>query len=286
MRIILSIFIPILAMLLASPLAAAEKSYNDRMAALEKEAESGNVEAQCQYADELTWTFLNTRKALEWYNKAAEAGNAYAKIGAASLELAGMKDGSPQQAKFKEEKCPKLKPVIEELQKRDTPEAAYYLWDVYINGICEPVDAKKANEYLVKAADGGMDKAQCMLGRAYLHSEKDSPKALKMFEKAYKGGMPAAALDLATCYFSGIGTEKSDAEAMKVVDSLVAQNIPAMNAMLGFFFYRGVNNFPKDMERGKSLLEKASKEGVEKAAEFLKKIASGKTSEKVKGKPE
>lgn len=246
-------------------------SYMDNLARFEKEAASGDDMALYKYAEEIAWQGTNRKKALELYAKAAMAGNLYARVGEVSLALAGMKDES-QEKEYCKKVFPELKELIDKLQKENSAQAAYNLWDVYANGLCVKKDEKKGEEYLKKAAEAGINKAEYLLAQNFLENAETAPKGIKLLEKAFGAGLPTAGIQLASCYFGGKGTEKSEKEAMKIVDQLMAASIPTVDAQLGYSFYRGQMDFPQDKELGLKLLRKSAGAGVAAAQEFLKKI--------------
>lgn len=251
--------------------ALAAASDDSELEALKKKAESGDAQAKYLYADELAWTGIEMKKAMEWYEKAAEQGNPYAKIALASLRLAKVKPASPEGKNLADKICPPLRPVIEQLEKEDGAEAAYSLGDVYANGVCVKEDEKKGRKYFEKAAEAGQDKASMFLADMLIDDPATAAKGMDLLHKAFDKGQGAAGFKLAMYYFAGKGTEKSDSRAMKIVDKIANGNDSISKARLGYAFYRGKWGFPKNEALGKKLLGQAADNGVAMAQKFLEK---------------
>jgi len=101
----------------------------------------------------------------------------------------------------------KLKP------KADTGdrEAAYWLGEMYEEGLGVKRDLQKAIAYYRTAAKAGWSKAKLRLGEIYLQGTEelqDFTKAHKWLERAAYDGIPRAQRDLAKLYADGWGGDK------------------------------------------------------------------------------
>ena len=212
---------------------------------MQQEAEKGNATAQYN----LGRMYQNgagvpndTKKALEWYSKAAAQGNANAQYNLGVMYQNG--DGVEKDMKRGVE-------LISQAAEQGFAWAQYTLGVIYQNGEGVPVDRKKAVEWYSKAAEKGNPKALFTLGLIYENDEQDDKKvseaymqadeqgyvidqyhhqwkrqpgdgipadkkkALEFYKQAADHGYVAAQLYLGWLYFGGIGTEKSDKEAYK-----------------------------------------------------------------------
>ncbi len=148
-------------------------------------------------------------------------------------------------------------------------------------------DAKSA-EWLGKAAEGGLAKAQCVLGILYHDGKgiaKDENLALKWLERAAEAGNTTAqcklgedhywdvtdslaplwfgkAADhgdargiswLADCFENGFGVEKDLSKAIELRSRAADMGFPEAQAFLGENYLRG-EGVPEDEERGRALL--------------------------------
>lgn len=101
----------------------------------------------------------------------------------------------------------KLKPKADSGDR----EAAYWLGQMYEDGLGVKRDLKKAVTYYRTAAKAGWSKAKLRLGEIYLQGTEelqDFAKAHKWLERAAYDGLPKAQRDLAKLYADGWGDNK------------------------------------------------------------------------------
>lgn len=128
--------------------------------------------------------------AIEWWEKAAQAGNGRSATSLGLLHL-----------------------------QKDIPGAGS-------NGVLD-YDAVRALEYFKMGHENGDMKAGRHVGLCYrdgIGTEKDAAKAYEWFEKAAERGDSSAALYLADCKLKGEGTEQDIPDAIKRYEALVECN--------------------------------------------------------------
>jgi len=189
-------------------------------------AEQGNADAQGNLAfvyeslGRLTKIYFNgnvflasgaqndIKKAVEWYRKAAEQGDAGAQFRLGMAYLHG--DGVEKDEKE----------ALHWLRKaaQNDPQLQYSLGEVYYNGDGITKDDKEAVKWYRKAAEQGDKGAQYILGKAYHKGEgigKDDKEAVRWYRKAADQGNPVAQYFLGEAYHKGEGVGKDDKEAVK-----------------------------------------------------------------------
>ena len=167
----------------------------DGMFSLGQSYESGEGAAQ------------NYEKAIEWYRKAAEAGNATAmdRIGYLYEHGKGMTEDDGQ--------------AFEWFQKAATRGSALGMFNLgylYDAGKGVAKDSAQAMAWYRKAADAGDAAAMNNIGAMYQNGEsveKDFAKALDWYRKAAAGGDPTAMRNLGWMYEhgDGVGTDRDQA---------------------------------------------------------------------------
>ena len=97
--------------------------------------------------------------------------------------------------------------------------AQYEVGRLYANGEGVKKDEKLAAEWFQVAANGGLAKAQSMIGGAHLNGKlslkKNAVEAVKWLRRAAEQGDVGAQVNIAYCYDQGIGLVKNPAEAYK-----------------------------------------------------------------------
>ncbi len=98
--------------------------------------------------------------------------------------------------------------LVRQAAERDYLAAAYYLGQVYRQGLYEPSNPQAAFEWHLKAARGGHPDAQAVVGHLYRFGtgvEKDMTEAVRWFGKAVDQGNVGAMTDLGGLYLTGDG---------------------------------------------------------------------------------
>ncbi len=174
------------------------------------EAEKGSGNAMLtlgRFYEQGVGVSRNYTKALEWYEKAAKAGQpeGYYNLGVC-CEIGMGTAADAAKALQNYQKAADMGFAL----------AMYKLSTLYISGTGTAKDAAKGTAYLEKAADTGMAAAANDLGGIYLAGllgrKKDEKKALAMFMRAADLGNLEAIKNIAVMHKDGIGT-KADPEA-------------------------------------------------------------------------
>jgi len=152
----------------------------------------------------------NQIKAVEWYRKAAEMGNAKAQnnLGICYATGEGVKKDLVKAVEW----------YTKAVEQGDVI-AQSNLGECYFNGEGVEKDLKKAVEWYTKAAELGNANAQFNLGRCYFNGEgveKDLKIAVGWYTKAAEQGYAMAACDLGFCYYEGEGVIKDVEKAREI----------------------------------------------------------------------
>ena len=248
------------------------------------------------------YTDPDLKKAMEWYYKASDLGDAEA-----SFQIAGvlfMKDTewyNPASGRK----------YIEKAAESGFPEAEHQLGLMYVyggNGFKK--DPVKGKAYLVKACEDGVQNAQvdyanmcfegtllprdlaesakwftaaaegfsgtamyalgCMYANG-LYYDTDERKAFDYFTQAAEGGEVNAQYALACFYYEGRGTEKDTRKAAVWFQESADQGHPGSMAFLGMFKVTG-RDVEQDVEGGLALLKQAADGGYYEAQFYLGKL--------------
>ena len=244
-----------------------ELSSTHPIAKLQKDAESGNAEAQSNLGDMYRsgeGVPKDTVKAVEWYQKAAAQGDAQAQksLGFMYDNGVGVLEDDVK--------------AIEWYQKaaaQGHSEALFYLGWMYRNGEGVPKDVVKAFEWWQKAAAQGYSEAQVKLGEMYADGEgmpKNSVKAHEWFQKAAKRGYDNiyGLSDLGYRYYQGNGVPKDAVIAVEWFQKAAAQGYPDAQYSLGIMYSHG-EGVPKDAVKAVEWYQKAAEQGHAEAQNYL-----------------
>ncbi len=152
-------------------------------------------------------------------------------------------------------------------------EAYYYIGSLYFAAMGVERDYKKAEKYLLKAAEQNNVMAEAMLMTLYSRGgdgiPRDTGKALYWAEKAAAGGNAQAQLYLGIAYRDGLGVDIDYGKAQRYIELAAEQlNDPLWWGELGALYlniegkYTGV---VIDKEKGFRLLKKAADSGIAEA---------------------
>lgn len=174
---------------------------------------NGDREAHFGYAVKLLegrHVEKNHEKAKELLKIAADGGHATAAFNYAQLLI----DERPTSAGARE-----ALPYFKQAASRRVADAYYALAQLYRSGVIKGYpENDKAQEWLLKAAQSGVDTAQVELGIWLANGTggtKDEKAAFAWMSRAANGGNVIARNRLAKMYAQGIGTEPDGAEAVK-----------------------------------------------------------------------
>ncbi|MBP5419901.1 MAG: SEL1-like repeat protein [Bacteroidales bacterium] len=165
-----------------------------------KAAEQGDARAQCN----LGYCYENGRgveqdyqKAVEWYTKAAEQGYASAQNNLRCCYVLWLGVEKDNKKAFE---------WITKTAEQGYASAQFNLGYCYDRGLGVENDYQKAVEWYTKAAEQGYADAQLKLGVCYELSrgvERDYQKAVALFKKAAEQGYARAQYKLGECYYLG-----------------------------------------------------------------------------------
>jgi TPR repeat protein len=106
--------------------------------------------------------------------------------------------------------------IIEPAAEKGNVEAAYWLGQMYENGLGVKMDPDTALTWYRKAAEGGWSDAKFKLGEIYFTGTEelqDFKKARRWLEQAARDGNSRAQLDLGRLYANGWGGDKDEIQA-------------------------------------------------------------------------
>lgn len=151
----------------------------------------------------------NLIKALEWYQKAADADLAegYYNVGVA-YEIGLGNSGN----------LPRAVQNFEKAVQKNLPQAMEKMADLYFGGIGVKQDNAKGIQYLTRAANAGSSQAANTLGVIYLNGlagqKKDAGKSLSWLTKSADSGNLEAMKNLAVVYKDGLGRKADPTKAL------------------------------------------------------------------------
>ena len=217
----------------------ADQAAEENLAQLKMVAESGDANAQY----DLAWMYdtggdnkilaKDTRKAAEWYEKAAVQGHVKAQAGLGMLYVNG--DGVPKD-------YVKAVDWLQKASAQGNADAQLNLGWLYRDGKGIPKDPAKALEWWQNAAERGFAHAQFTLGAIYNRGEgvpRDVAKALELWEKAVMQGYPDAQLNLGSMYYFGEGVPKDAVKATGLWQKAAAHANTDAQYNLALAYYLG-----------------------------------------------
>lgn len=201
-------------------------------------------------------------KALQWYYKAAEVGdaNALCNIGIYHLFGYGIE---------KDEKT-----AVEWFMKaavKGQAVARYNLAYCYLSGLGVTQNFKAAEQWFLKAAEQGMSLAEYMVGYNYLTGEyfkKNIKKAVYWLTKAAEKNQPNAQTALGKMHMEGEGVKVDYAKAKTLLEKAVKQGDAFAYYHLGCIYSAGLS-VQQDDEKAVSLWKIAAEHGVAQAQHDL-----------------
>lgn len=175
----------------------------------------------------------DTRKAAEWYEKAALQGHAKAQSGLGMLYING--DGVPTDYVM----------GVEWLQKaadQGDADALLQLGWLYRDGKGIPDDPAKALKWWQNAAEREFAHAQFTLGLIYNKGEivpRNIAKTVELWKKASMQGYPAAQFNLGSMYYFGEGVPKDATKAVELWEKAGAHGNTDAQFNLALAYYLG-----------------------------------------------
>jgi TPR repeat protein len=224
----------------------------------QKAADQGNAWAQASlgamYFNGGQGVPKDGRKAVEWWRKAADQGNAWAQNKLGDLYENGR--GVPQDNRQ----------AVEWHQKAAEQGHAgsqYNLGLMYADGRGVPKDDHKAAEWWQKAATQSNTEAQYNLGRMYADGRgvpRDDRKAVEWWQKAADQGNAEAQNNLGAMYQNERGVPKDDRKAVEWYQKAADQGNAFAQCNLGFMYAEG-RGVPKNDRQAVEWWQKAAAQG-------------------------
>jgi uncharacterized protein len=273
-----------------------DRGQNDEaLKTLQHAADAGSSEAQHRlgviFAEGLSGTPRNDKRAAELFEKAAKAGHHRAQVNLGLLYLRGQ--GVPRD-------LVQARAWLEKGAAGDDPQALYTLAramelsegnavadpvraaDLYrraaekgnalaalryglalSDGIGVKADPAAAQRWLLQAQESGVPEAALALAdmtarlppsRDKAEREKVVQLAVSWYESAARAGVPSAQFKLANAYFAGAGVARDPAQALSWYLRAAKQGLPEAEFALGIMLIGGVSGTPDPVEGYKWLL--------------------------------
>ena len=192
-------------------------------------------------------------KAVDWYRKAAEQGNAAAQnhLGECYYYGRGVTQDYTQAVVW-----------YRKAAEQGDAAAQNNLGSCYYTGLGIKKNYKQAVHWYRKAAEQGYAAAQYNLGHFYCDGEgvKNYKRAVRWYRKAAEQGYAAAQSDLGLCYAKGIGVTIDDTQAVYWYRQAAEQGYAAAQNGLGNHYYCGLG-VTQDYAQAVSWYRKAAEQG-------------------------
>jgi TPR repeat protein len=231
-------------------------------------AHGGNAEAQNYLGfmynmGEIYGGKRDSKRAAEWYQKAASQGLAVAQCNLGKMYWLGEIGGKPDlgQAAI----------WIQKAADQGYAKAQYYLGEMYRRGqIDGGRNLGQAAIWIQKAADQGYAKAQYYLGEMYQRGDIDGQPDLKnavlCYKKAADQGYAAAQLSMGLMYARGqIGGKPDLGQAVIWIQKAADQGLAAAQCTLGGMYRRGEIGGKPDLGQAALWFKKAADLGYAQA---------------------
>ena len=224
-------------------------------AAFENYLESANAGLYAAMAElaNCFGTAPNTQKALEWAQKAANAGNSHGMV-----ILAWLYRDAPSIQDYGQ-----MRYWLEKSAERGDPNAQCDLGVMYTKGHGVRQDYTKAKELFEKAADKGNETALFNLGCMYdtgTGVTQNYAKAAELYQQAADRGNPFAMGNLGTFYKIGRGVPQNAAKAAELYQQASDRNNAVATCNLASLYEKG-NGVPQDNAKAFALYKKAESMG-------------------------
>lgn len=110
-------------------------------------------------------------------------------------------------------------------------------------GIRDPIDYSKAFNLFREAADNGKGDPEAMVNEGILHfwglgTEENPERAVELFKAAAERGNNPAKVNLALCYFSGIGVKRNLVQVFNILKDTTGD--ATTNYLLGLCYLAGI----------------------------------------------
>ena len=211
-------------------------------------------------------------KAVEWYTKAAEQGNAEGqwRLGNCYCSGNGVEKDDTKAVEW----------YTKAAEQGDSA-GQWRLGNCYYYGYGVEKDYVKAVEWYTKAAEQGDSDGQWLLGTCYILGygvEKDYVKAVEWYTKSAEQGNSDGQWRLGYCYYNGNGVEKDYVKAVEWYTKSAEQGNSKGQWRLGNCYYYG-EGVEEDYAKAVEWYTKAAEQGHIRAKEELKKFSTEVTDE-------
>ena len=235
---------------------------DNQLEILRQRAESGDVAAMCEIGRRC-YHSGDYEECVKWYRAAAEQGNSWGQVtlAAAYIEGKGVEQNFEEGAKWSHlaaeqgnvygyinlgciyewgenyEEAFRLYNLISENYV-----AAYRLGILYYNGLGVTQNFEEAERCFRRAAEQGMENAQCGLGVLYEFGrgvEQSDTEAAKWYRKAAEQGFAEAQWRLGHCYYAGVGVDVDYEESAKWLQLAAWQGLAKAQYGLGILYEEG-----------------------------------------------
>ena len=233
-----------------------------------KAADAGNsyamVYVACMYELGQDFVKQDLDKAFEWYKKAADLGNPEAMIYLGDMYRIGKYGMKNDQPDYNMARF-----WYEEALKNGCIDAYYSLGFMYEEGLGADCDYEKAFEYYQKSSEYGSALAMCRIGYlydyGYIGGEVNSEEAMNWYYKAAKAGSGEAMYCIGSKY-----EENEDYENAKVWYTVAASNDNSDSMFsLAFLYYYGKYSDEPDYENALKWFTKAANAGNSYALDMV-----------------
>lgn len=230
-----------------------------------KAAEAGNIDGQhnlmCAYFNGIG-VKRDYNEAFRWCEKLVENGDIRAKIILAISYENGINSNYNPQKAFE---------ILKSCDGKNNPIVAYCLGIYYEKGIGIEINHKKAFNYYKICANKGYDRGQLRLAYCYeegIGTKKDYKKAFNRYRKAVSNGNEDAKYLLAHCYEKGIGTNVDLKKAFSIYEELSNSGHEEGYYKLAYCYEHGIGT-EADKEMAFEYYNDLAKMGNKKAQFYL-----------------
>jgi TPR repeat protein/serine/threonine protein kinase len=204
----------------------------------------------------------NLTKAVEYFQKAADGGNASGEMYLGRLYAMG--NGVPHD-------FDRARGWFEKSAAAGNVEAMDNLGFLYDNGFGVTKDYKLAGQWYRKAADAGNFDAMVRLGVLYYNGsgfDRNYEQARQWYEKSAEGGSTRGMTNLGLLYESGFGVTKDYNRALELYRKAAAAGSPAGMALAGILYDNG-RGVGRDADMARKWYEQAAAAGDPLAMNYL-----------------
>ena len=231
-------------------------SLNDILAAANRGDPAAQNALGVEYANGEDGLARDDVKAVEWYQKSADAGFAKGETNLGDMYLFGRGglDKNPAQA---------LSWYLKAADQ-NWPDAQYRLGVMYEKGVGATQDVQRAVKLYRAAASGGYPDAENLLGILLATGgdgvPQDDAEAVVWYRKAADAGFAKAQKNLGDMYFFGRGVDKDYAQAIVWYSKAGDQGFADAQFRLGFMNEKGLGTAQSD-QAAVDLYQKAARNG-------------------------